>query len=183
MLHSFLRHQNPPEEKNMIEDQESAIHQKVIEGFNGDIEEFIQRRKAKGFSQKALAKALGFFDAAVIGHFETKVFNLDSRSHTLFLLITDFHPRYKLKKKDGVADGDLLVQVPSGKKIRATRIKANAMTQLKMARLLELSGKTIISKYENEQKSPSVTNWTVFLLLSNQHPFYELAPVQEAPNN
>lgn len=157
--------------------EETLIHQKVIEGFDGNLEQFIERRKKSGFSQNAISTKLGFFDAAVIGHFETGAFGLDSRCHTLFLLIINEHPRYKLEKKTDVKDGDLLIPAPNGKEIRATRIRADHMNQMKMAALLELNGKTIISKYENDRKKPSIANWTVFLLLSSQHPFYVIKPV------
>lgn len=169
---------NKNKENIMSTNQDLIIHQKVIVPFDGDVESFIERRKTKGFSQKEMAAALGFFDAAVIGHFETGAFGLDNRCYTLFLLITDGHPRYKLELKDGDNAGKLLINPPSdGKQIRATRINAHGMTQIKMAKLLGLNGKTIISKYENDRKSPSLANWTVFLLLSSQHPFYKITPI------
>ena len=161
----------------MCTNEEIIIYQKVIESFDGNLEQFITRRKKSGFSQKSLSAQLGFFDAAVIGHFETGAFGLDSRCHTLFLLITNEHPRFTLERKTGMKDGDLLIPAPSGKEIRATRINAAHMNQMKMAALLELNGKTIISKYENDRKKPSIANWTVFLLLSSQHPFYVIKPI------
>lgn len=161
----------------MIPKEELIIHQKVIEAFDGDIEQFVRHRKSCGLSQKDVATALGFYDASVISHFEAGDFGLDSRGHTLFLLITGKHPRYQLQEKIGFEGFELLTPAPSGRDIRRTRINANGMNQMKMAKLLELNGKTIISKYENGKKTPSIANWTVFLLLSSQHPYYEIRPI------
>lgn len=160
-----------------VETVESAtklnIHHNVIIGFNGDIESFVAQRKSKGLSQSQIADVLGYANTSIIGHFEAGVKGLDSRGYTLFCLITDIHPEYVLLQDD-IEHDLLLVTAPDGEDIRQTRLNASRMTQPKMAKLLGLSSKTLVSNYENNRKNPSVQNWTIFLLITDQHPHYSI---------
>ena len=149
------------------------IHHNVIVNFDGDVENFIAQRKSRGLSQSQVAQVLGYSNTSIIGHFEAGVKGLDSRGYTLFCLVTDTHPEYVLLQDN--ADHDLLlVTAPDGEDIRQTRLNANRMTQPKMAKLLGLSSKTLVSNYENNRKNPSIQNWTIFLLITDQHPHYSL---------
>lgn len=151
-----------------------SIHHNVILEFDGDINRFVQNRKAKGLSQSDISKLIGYSNTSVIGHFEAGSKGLDSRSYTLFHLVTGSHPAYELVQKSNSTT--LLIESPDGDSIKAARLKSGGMTQPKMAKLLSLSSKTLVSSYENNRKKPSVQNWTMFLLITNQHPYYCIKP-------
>lgn len=155
----------------------NKIHKNVVEGFDGDVEGFIEKRKELGYSQQTLSMVLGLANVSVIGHFELGEFTIDERTFTLFRLLAGTHPRYRLIKKNE-EHGFLVIDPPAtGKGIRTYRNNAK-LTQLEMAELMNLStGKYLISNYENERKNPSKQGWTVFLLATNQHPFYKIEPI------
>lgn len=143
----------------------------VIVTFDGDYERFAKIREASGFSPAQLATAVGFTDNSVIKSFESKKLTLDDRSYTLCLLIMEAHPIYILEHSGA---GALIVPAPVGHKIKQKR-KMAGLTQIEMADLLGLSGKTLISNYENSIKVPNLQNWTMFLLITCQHPSYQLS--------
>lgn len=167
---------------NMNEDEDDIgaaatpleIYHHVIVDYDGDINNFIAQRKIKGLSQAQIAAALGYSNTSIIGHFEAGTKGIDSRSYTLFCLLTDTHPEYVLLQDN--EDGELLITAPDGYSVRQTRLNANRMTQPKMAKLLGLSSKTLVSNYENDRKNPSIQNWTLFLLITSQHPHYSIKP-------
>lgn len=150
----------------------TLVHKGMVIPFDGNMEAFVETRKSLGYSQKVLAETLGLSDVSVIGHFESGGFILDERTHTIFLLLTDTHPIYKLERKEGKEDAELIIDPPeTGEEMRDYRNKINGMTQGDMADLLGLrAGKTIISNYENNVKRPSKQNWTTFLLATDLHP-------------
>lgn len=151
------------------------IHHHVIMEFDGDLERFVSTRKNQDMNQYQLSQALGYSERSTIGHFEAGSKGLDSRGYTLFCLLTNTHPSYILEQ--GEDDGELLIKAPAdGYSIRQTRLNANGMTQPKMAKLLGLSSKTLVSNYENNRKNPSIQNWTLFLLITDQHPHYLIKP-------
>lgn len=148
-------------------------HAHVIVGFDGDVDKFINMRKSKGMSQTNIADAIGYSSQTVISSLESGDKRLGDRAYTLFLLITDFHPTYVMTQKH-IEYSELLIPAPEGKEIRKTRMSADQMKQQEMAWLLGLSSKTLISSYENNRRTPSIQNWTMFLLIINQHPYYSL---------
>lgn len=148
-------------------------HSQAIVGFDNDIDKFISMRKSKGMSQTNVADAIGYSSQTVIGSLECGTKGLSARAYTLFLLITDFHPTYVMTQKH-VEYSELLIPAPDGDGIRKTRMSADRMNQKEMAWLLGLGSKTLISNYENNRRKPSVQNWTMFLLIINQHPYYSL---------
>lgn len=149
------------------------FHDNVILSFDGDLDNFIETRKRKGMKQSQVADVLGYSNTSVIGHFESGAKGLNDYGYTLFRLVTNTHPEYVLVQKD-TNNGSLLVDVPDGSVIRRTRLNANGMSQPVMANLLCLSSKTLVSNYENNRKKPSIQNWTIFLLITNQHPTHSL---------
>lgn len=148
----------------------------VVVPFDHNREKFIELRKQFGFGyQKDVADALGLSDANLISRFESGEFELDPRTFTLFGLITDSHPSYLLTQRQK-NHGTLLIEAPvSGKERRKYRINAKLSGE-GMANILGLAGKSLVSRYENEKKSPSIQNWTLFLLITNQHPYYQIFP-------
>ena len=153
------------------------IHHDVIIEFDGDYSKLKEARVAEGFIQKELAEAIGFDDAVVISRIENGVFGLKSQSYTLLCLLMDIHPNYKLHQKRKYY-GSVLIDAPAkGSEIKQFRKNIEHLTQPKMAKLLGLNDKQIISKYENDKKRPSIQTWTLWLLITNQHPYYEILPV------
>ena len=154
-------------------DTSQKIHENVIRKYNGIAENIVTARKTKGMDQTQISEAIGYANIPVIANVESGVKGIDDRAYTLFLLITDSHPEYIIQKKH-LDCSELLQAAPDGKVIRSTRINADRMKQEKMAWLLSLSGKTIISSYEKNRRNPSIQNWTMFLLIISQHPYYSL---------
>lgn len=153
-----------------------VINENVILNFDGDVDAFIKRRKNKGLNQSDIADALGYSNTSVIGHFEAGVKGLNDHGYTLSRLVTETHSEYALVQK-ATDNGELLIDAPEGSIIKQIRLNANGMSQSKMAALLGLSSKTLISNYENDRKKPNIQNWTLFLLITNQHPSYSLKPL------
>lgn len=144
----------------------------VIIDFDDNPEKFKEARIANGFGRTELAELLGFSDPTVISQIEHGVYGLDNRAYTLFCLLMDCHPTYTLKRK--LANhGAILIEPPTGKEIREIRTSLN-MIQPSMANLLGLTGKSHISKYENDAKKPSIHTWTMWLLIINQHPYFSI---------
>lgn len=148
----------------------------VVIPFNHNRKKFIKLRKKFGSgSQQDMADALGLNNQNLISRFESGEFDLDPRTFSLFSLITDSHPKYVLTQRQKNY-GNLLIEPPaSGKERREYRVKAN-LTGQQMASIMQLTSKTTISAYENERKHPSMQNWTIFLLVTNQHPYYKISP-------
>lgn len=148
----------------------------VVIPFDNDREKFTKLREQFGLGyQKDMAAALGLADQNLISRFEGGEFDLDPRTFSLFSLITDSHPSYLLTQRQKNY-GSLLIEPPAnGKERRQYRINANLKGH-EMATIMGLTSKTIVSAYENEKKHPSVQNWTLFLLITNQHPYYQILP-------
>lgn len=150
----------------------TSEHQNVILTFKGSTNDFIESRIASGFSQSSLNEALGIVDKGAISSFEAGVYSIDNRVYTLSQLIMNRHPRYEITQHSN--HGELLITPPSGEEIRQTRLNANAMTQQKMAKLLGMSNKSTVLAYEKETRIPSIQGWTLFLLITSQHPYYTM---------
>jgi len=148
----------------------------VIIKFDGDREAFKSLRKNFGSgNQEIIATALGWSDQNIVSRFENGEFSLDPRTFTLFSLITNSHPNYKLSQRQEFF-GNLLIEPPSLGVDRQKARKKAGLTGQKMADVLSLNSKTIISNYENNKQNPSLQCWTMFLLVTDQHPYYELQP-------
>lgn len=148
----------------------------VVIPFDHDREKFIKLRQefSRGY-QEDMSDALGLADQNLISRFEHGEFNLDPRTFSLFSLITDSHPSYQLNQRQKNY-GSLLIEPPaSGKERRQYRIKAK-LTGQEMAEIMSLTSKTTISAYEHEKRHPSTQTWTIFLLVTNQHPYYQISP-------
>lgn len=144
----------------------------AIIDYDDNAEKFKKIRVANGFGRIELAELLGLSDPTVISHIEHNVYGLDSRVYTLFCLLMDCHPTHTLKRKLTNL-GSILIEPPAGEEIRKIR-NGLGITQPKMAKLLGLTGKTHISKYENDAKKPSIHTWTMWLLIINQHPYFSM---------
>ncbi len=146
-----------------------------------DLSTFNAMRKQYG-SQAEIAELLGLTDAAIISKFENGKSDIDKRTYTMFLLITNNHPRYEMRlKEEPENDSDkVIILPPNGQGIQLMR-KYAGLRQGKMAFLLSLMSKdkpnrTLISKYETDYQSPSSQTWTLFLLITGLHPTYEIFP-------
>tara|TARA_R110002051_G_scaffold19959_1_gene55160 strand:- start:15784 stop:16302 length:519 start_codon:yes stop_codon:yes gene_type:complete len=148
----------------------------VVIPFDHDREKFTKLRlKFSSGSQQNMSDALGLNNQNLISRFESGEFDLDPRTFSLFSLITDSHPKYLLTQRQKNY-GSLLIEAPaSGKERREYRVKAK-LTGQEMADIMQLTSKTTISAYEHEKKNPSIQNWTIFLLVTNQHPYYKISP-------
>jgi len=148
----------------------------VVIPFDHDREKFTKlRQEFSSGSQQNMSDALGLNNQNLISRFESGEFDLDPRTFSLFSLITDSHPKYLLTQPQKNY-GSLLIEAPaSGKERREYRVKAK-LTGQEMADIMQLTSKTTISAYEHEKKNPSIQNWTIFLLVTNQHPYYKISP-------
>lgn len=62
-----------------------------------------------------------------------------------------------------------IIQPPTPEQIKEVRWHVG-MKQREMASLLDLSNRQLISDYEKGKKSPNPQTWTLWLLLTGQHP-------------
>lgn len=68
---------------------------------------------------------------------------------------------------------EAVVESPTAKEITCLRKQAG-LSQAQASELLGLTGRQLISAYERGQKTPSKQTWTLWLLLSGQHPTLEI---------
>lgn len=163
----------------------------VVQDNEVDLSTFSAMRKRYG-SQDDIAAVLGLTDRMIISKFENGKANIDKRTYSLFLLVTNNHPHYTLELKQDPDSEILAVEPPNGEGIRLIREYAG-ITQGKMAFLLGMMNKPktvsdqgkpekdkpnrqLVSRYEKGTQSPSVQSWTLFLLIIGEHPNYAIFP-------
>lgn len=164
--------------------QSDSIFKNIIVSFQDSgltLNSFIKYRKLIG-KRDVVSYILGIKDSEVISRFERGETVMSPPTITLFLLLSDTHPRYELTTINQLfIVKKLLIESPSTSKLRKQKrhnielMTGEKLTQQGMADLLGLTGKSLISKYESGKKNPSVQIWTLFLLATNQHPFYKLS--------
>ena len=149
--------------EDVIVEPDLDVFNDLIESMDIEIECFIE---AVGIKDKSFLEAL-----------QAGVVDLDPRTYSLMLLIVGCHPRYELKPKfSDTGTGSVLQGTPSSIDVKNLRLKVG-LNKGKMARLLGLSGKKIISEYESlnkDDKHPSEQCWSLFLLITNLHKYYYL---------
>lgn len=134
-------------------------------------------------SQTELAKTLKLNDASIISRIERGEMGMDNRRFSVFLLITNSHPKYDLELKKGInkEDADLILPTPSAVDIKTARGNISGLSQRNLSLLVGLHHK-MINKYESSSatsknmRSPSPHTWTMILLATKQHPYYDLIP-------
>lgn len=151
----------------------------VLDDGELDLSSFATMRKKFG-SQAYTASVIGLTDGVIISKFEHGESAIDKRTYSLFLLVTGNHPYYTMQLKED-AESEVVVFVPPiGEGIKLMREYAG-LTQGHMAFLLGMMSKDkpnrqLISRYEKDVQSPSAQTWTLFLLITGQHPNYEIFP-------
>lgn len=68
---------------------------------------------------------------------------------------------------------DAVIRPPTAEQIAEMR-KHLGLTQSQVALILDLTNRQLIGNYEKGRKSPAPQTWTLFLLLTGQHPDYIL---------
>lgn len=155
-----------------------------------NLDSFIEARKIFGSQAKA-SKGLGYFGQTVISYIETGRTELDSRNYSLMLLLGKKHPNYDLKAKpEAKSFDDFIVKVIDKPKSKLTdrqlekalsdvsyeliqaRTEGN-LTKDELAEILDCSEATI-RNYENGLGLASNRFYTMFLLIFNKHPYFEL---------
>ena len=66
-----------------------------------------------------------------------------------------------------------IIEPPTPEQIKSLRLHTG-MTQSQVATMLGLSNRQLIGDYENGNKSPNPQTWTLWLLLTGQHPTLEV---------
>lgn len=150
-----------------------------------DVKAFIDLRKKYGIQQEVV-DMLELSDKQLISKYESLDSGIDDRVYSLFLLICNEHPYYKLlhrsqdtNEEHTIKSGDykdvLVLEDYNGKDIKRIRL----LTQLYQDDFGKLWGKATksdVSKIENDKYRISSRAWTVLLLVTNQHPYFYLAP-------
>ena len=162
----------------------------VIPSDNFNFKKFRQNRireDGKTFTQEDAAVMLHLADAQVISKFERNELRPDNRTYSLFLLATDNHPFYDLEHKSKKSD-KLIIEPPTiPESIKSAREVIAGLQQNQISYLLGLHLK-VFGKYESSKaspknkRSPTAHTWTLFLLITNQHPYYKLSPKKEITN-
>lgn len=165
----------------------------VIPSDNFNFKKYRQNRiraDGKMFTQDDAAKMLQLADAQVISKFERNELRPDNRTYSLFLLATDNHPFYDLENKsdDLTKPENLIIEPPTDpESIKSAREAIAGLQQNQISYLLGLHLK-VFGKYESSnanpknRRSPTAHTWTLFLLITNQHPYYKLSPKKENTN-
>lgn len=144
------------------------------------------REDGKPFAQIDVARLLNLVDEHLISKFERNELKPDNRTYSFFLLATGNHPHYDLELKSKETD-QLLIEPPSACEIREARENIEGLQQNQTSYLLGLHAK-VFGRYESSsanrknQRRPTAHTWTLFLLITNQHPYYKLIPKHEALN-
>lgn len=149
------------------------------------------------FTQVDCANMLDLSDDKVVSKFENNNSRIDDRTYSIFLLLIDKHPNYALKLKSDIKpeDAKLVLDTPSPEIIKAARESVSyepvayetpdSLKQNQISRLLGLHPK-MFGKYESttasdsNRRKPSPHTWTLFLLITKQHPYYDLVHKKNA---
>ena len=159
---------------NSSEQGRPVVYRRAVIKHDGNGRLFAQARISAGFTQEKLASLLSIKEVATIRNIESGIYDIEDRTYTLFALLTNTHPLYTLFSKN--TGGGLSLTAPSGYEIRRIRKTKSGLTQRGMASVMGLSGHAMISKYESDSRSPSPSNWSLFLLVIGEHPHYEIKP-------
>lgn len=159
---------------NSSEQGRPVVYRRAVIKHDGNGRLFAQARISAGFTQDKLANLLGIEEVSTIRNIESGIYDIEDRTYTLFALLTDTHPLYTLISKN--TGGALGLVAPNGDEIRRIRKTKGGLTQRGMASVMGLSGHAMISKYESDSRSPSPSNWALFLLVIGEHPHYEIKP-------
>ncbi|WP_296210766.1 helix-turn-helix transcriptional regulator [Psychrobacter sp. UBA3480] len=92
----------------------------------------------------------------------------DMTAERLFNAVADT-PKFDVK-----IHWDAIIEPPTPEQIKDLR-QHTGMTQPQVANLLGLSNRQLISDYERGNKSPNLQTWTLWLLLTGQHPTLTLS--------
>lgn len=178
--------------KDMIEEGQ-LFDGVVIPSDNYNLKKYrkrLVREDEKPFTQNDVALLLKLTDAALISNVERNEVRLDDRTYSTFLLATGNHPNYDLEYfVEGTADIDKLIINPpcTPEDIKQDRMNIVGLQQRQISSLLGLHIKTF-GKYESSsakrenRRIPTAHTWTLFLLITNQHPCYKLVPKAEGSN-
>lgn len=136
------------------------------------------------FTQDQCARSLDLYDANVVSKYERNELRIDSRTYTVFLLLTSNHPLYDLKLiREPSKNTKLVIEPPSPEEIKKVR-ESVGLAQNQTSKLLGLHEKQF-GKYEStsaktkNRRTPSAHTWTLFLLMVNKHPFYKLIKLKK----
>lgn len=151
----------------------------VLDDDKVDLSTFAAMRKKFG-TQAHTANILGLTDGVIISKFENGKAKIDKRTYSLFLLVSNNHPYYTMELKADAEDKTVVFEPPSGEGIKIMREYAG-LSQGRLAFLLgmmsnEKPNRQLISRYEKGVQNPSAQTWTLFLLITGQHPNYEIFP-------
>lgn len=159
-----------------------------------DLEDFKVARQKVGL-QSEVSSILGMYGQTILSNIERGVASLDSRNHSLVMLLAQMHPHYRLKAKDNAESIDqFIVSMFEKDRAKMTKeeiddslskfsyqlIEARAMNNLskvRLAKLLRCSDATV-RNYENCVGTASDRFYTVFLLMFDKHPYFTLEKIK-----
>lgn len=158
----------------------TVIDDIIIEFYDGALNEYrkISRNTNDSpMTQKDVADILQLTDDKFISKIERSIQKMDDRTFTVFLLLTDNHPKYKLAPiSNKTKKKSLFLPPPDFNLIHESRINIAGLKTTDLSRFLGLhSG--MVRRYESEgssQRSPSIYTWALLLLITGQHPNYKL---------
>ena len=140
-----------------------------------DYNNFLNIREQLG-TQEEVAKLLGIKYQQTISEIECRNSNMDNRTYSLLCLLANKHPDYEL-----LGDADLfklVVEYEGAERFKQLRKNAKLL-QRDVAQKLALTNHKLISKYEKARQNPSCQCYTLFLLITNQHPDFSILPRTE----
>lgn len=158
----------------------TVIDDIIIEFYDGALNEYrkISRNtNDSAMTQKDVADILQLTDDKFISKIERSIQKMDDRTFTVFLLLTDNHPRYKLEPiSNKTKQKSFFLPSPDPSLIHKFRTNIVDLKATDLSRFLGLhSG--MIRRYESEgnsRRSPSSYTWSLLLLITGQHPDYKL---------
>lgn len=159
-----------------------------------NLEDFKIARRKVGL-QAEVASILGMYGQTVLSNIERGVAKLDSRNHSLVLLLAQMHPHYRLKARDSADDiSQFIVSIFEKDRDKMTEEEINAsasrfsyemiearaicnLSKTALARLLACSDATV-RNYENCVGVASDRFYTTFLLMFGKHPYFYLEKIK-----
>lgn len=133
---------------------------------------FLNIREQLG-TQEEVAKLLGIKYQQTISEIECGNSKMDNRTYSVLCLLADKHPGYELVGDENL--NKLVVEYEGAEKLKQLRKNAKLL-QKEVASKLKLTDRRLIGRYENNKQNPSDQCYTLFLLITNQHPYFSILP-------
>jgi DNA-binding transcriptional regulator YiaG len=152
---------------NLLENQNLFLWRNVI----SDIDQANFEAMLKGKDYDLITQLLGLPYTELLQKLVNQKADIDPRTYTLLQLVTNQHPIFEIRAFKDFKQ-PLAIEPPTPQHFKEVR-QATGIKQLQLSKLLRLNRNTV-KEYDKGEKRIPVTTWTLFLLATAQHPYYEI---------